>query len=168
MQPLTILGAHPYEEVRELCHAVKGCRHSNTPAIIRAAMLLVEAIDRPTVLVPVPSHTGFATDMFALAGAVCVEAAKRGVPCEVADVLACRPHPSLCDEKHKEGGGHPEDIRIVMYLMGGEKSMERLAGKYILLVDNVVDTGKTARAALSALPTANGILAIGDTGKHRE
>lgn len=166
MQPLTILGARPYEEVRELCHAVKGCRHSNTPAIIRAAMLLVEAIDRPTVLVPVPSHTGFATDMFALAGAVCVEAAKRGVPCEVADVLACRPHPSLCDEKHKERGGHPEDIRIVMYQMGGEKSMERLAGKYILLVDNVVDTGKTARAALSALPAANGILAIGNTGRY--
>lgn len=168
MQPLTILGAHPYEEVRELCHAVKGCRHSNTPAIIRAAMLLVEAIDCPTVLVPVPSHTGFATDMFALAGVVCVEAAKRGVPCEVADVLACRPHPSLCEEKHKEGGGHPEDIRIVMYQMGGEKSMERLAGKYVLLVDNVVDTGKTARAALAALPAASGILAVGDTGKHRE
>lgn len=166
MQPLTILGAHPYEEVRELCHAVKGCRHSNTPAIIRAAMLLVEAIDRPTVLVPVPSHTGFATDMFALAGAVCVEAAKRGIPCEVANVLACRPHPSLCDEKHKEGGGHPEDIRIVMYQTGDGAARDRLAGKYVLLVDNVVDTGNTARAALAALPAASGILAIGDSGRH--
>ena len=168
MQPLIILGAHPYEDVRELCHAVKGCRHSNTPAMIQAARLLAKAIDRPTVLVPVPSHTGFATDMLALAGAVCAEAAKRSIPCEVADILACRPHPSLCDEKHKEGGGHPEDIRIVMYQTGGEKSMERLTGKYVLLVDNVVDTGKTARAAMAALPAANGILTIGDTGKHRE
>ena len=166
MQPLTILGAHPYKEVRPLCHSVKHCRHSAAPAMIQAAKLLAKAIDRPTVLVPVPSHTGFATDMFALAGAVCVEAAKRGVPCEVADVLACRPHPSLCDEKHKEGGGHPEDIRIVMYQMGGAAARERLAGKYVLLVDNVVDTGKTARAAFAALPAANGILAIGDTGRY--
>ena len=38
----------------------------------------------------------------------------------------------------------------------------------VYLVDNMVDTGHTARACLKALPSASGVIAVGDTGVHRD
>lgn len=163
---LTVLGARPYEEVRALCHAVKRRIWPFDEAVANAVGQMAGAIDRPAVLVPIPSHGGTATYTFALAGALCVEAAKKGIECTVADILVCKPHPSLCEEKHKDEG-RPEDIAIEMFLKSSEPIERIVRGRQVFLVDNVVDTGKTACAALTALP-ADGILAVGDTGRWKD
>ena len=113
---------------------------------------------------PIPSHTGRATDTLTLAKAIRDALAEKGLRAPVIDGLECDPHESLCELKHRDGGD-PDKTEIrtrVRELSLYEYLMDNTP---VYLVDNVVDTGKTARAALRVLP-ADGIIAIGTTGRH--
>ena len=160
---IRIIGARNYDEVRDDCHAVKTAAPGDE-VFARSARGIAEAIDRNCVLVPIPSHTGRATDTLTLAKAIRDALAEKGLRAPVIDGLECDPHESLCELKHRDGGD-PDKTEIrtrVRELSLYEYLMDNTP---VYLVDNVVDTGKTARAALRVLP-ADGIIAIGTTGRH--
>lgn len=129
-----------YSLQRELCHRVKT---SSLPSLREAASKLAEGLDFPAdgLLIPIPSHLGFATDTLLL----CNELSRlTGLP--VCDVLSCSGHESLYLLK-KAGFPLPDcqslDFRLKAQLPAGLRP---------LLVDNVISTGTTMKAALSAVP----------------
>lgn len=153
-----IIGARPYWEVRETCHAVKGITDPDNEILRNCVAGLLPFIKNGCNIIPVPSHEGRATDMLALAEAIRKAAAEKGMTVNVYDILRCEPHRSLCEAKHTEG----EDFRMIHIRMYTDDMFVKPRGK-VYLLDNVVDSGKTVRAALEVIP-ADGILAIGDTG----
>lgn len=154
-----IIGAQPYEEVRAICHAVKGITDPDSLTMLNCAEKFMPYINERCNIVPVPSHKGRATDMLALAGAIQKMAKKKKVAVTVCDILRCEPHRSLCEAKHAEG----EDFRTIDILMYTDAPFVKPKEK-VFLLDNVVDSGKTIRAALKAI-SADGILAIGNTNQ---
>ena len=125
-----------------VCHAMKGGAHS---AILQAAeemSVLIKEVAKDSVLVPVPSHLGYATYTLVLAK----EIAKRtGIG--VADVLKGERRKSLYEMK-ASGEVVPSDF-LKMYVDGP------LPTERIILVDNVYATGQTARAAVEAVGDAD-------------
>ena len=175
LSALNVIGAQPYELVREDCHALKGARSPFDPVVVRCACRLAEAMpDGIYFLVPLPSHHGQAVDSFHLAWAVAAEINRRsrqrdlhGCVATVCDILECDPHVSLCEAKH--AGEDPDgiDVRVRLRDVPIAQLISRRPEMPVFLVDNVVDTGHTARACMQVLPSAKGILAVGDTGRHR-
>lgn len=165
--PIDLIGARPYQTVRDLCHRVK----ENDPDAIReAALLLAEGLPTPCLLIPVPGHEGRAGYTLCLAKMTRDILTAETKECKVVDALTAEPHPSLCELKH--AGKDVNDVRIdIDWVSRKEKMLLKLyaetAGLQIVIIDNVVDTGKTARACLGRL-RAEGIqasvAAIGDTG----
>ena len=129
-----------YSLQRELCHRVKT---SSLPSLREAASKLAEGLDFPAdgLLIPVPSHLGFATDTLLLCNEL-----SRLTGLLVCDVLSCSGHESLYLLK-KAGSPLPDcqslDFRLKSELPSGLRP---------LLVDNVISTGTTMKAALSAVP----------------
>lgn len=168
MEQLIIIGARPYEEVCEDCHALKGGLSPFDDVVTRNAEGVVERMPDlgDIVLVPVPSHHGTTVATYALAWAVArLYNSRQGkAHASVLDCLECIPHVSLCEAKHE--GMDPSEISIEVKLRG-VIDIERLRGdsRRVLLVDNVVDTGATARACMEVVP-AEGIIAVGDTGNR--
>ena len=163
METLNIIGARPYEEVREDCHALKAGITSRNPVMVRCATRIAPAIRR-AFLIPVPSHHGPATDTLQLTLAIADEINRAGGTALVADVLEADPHASLCEAKHTPGAD-PSAIEVRVHLRQVPVANIIRKGPKIpvYLVDNVVDTGRTARACMAAVRT-DGILAVGDTG----
>ena len=92
-------------------------------------------------------------------------------PCYV-DALAADPHPSFCELKHR---GEPTDpIKLDTRILAKSKKAIRQhcieKRMPVILIDNVVDTGKTARSAMSPFLSMGiediKVAAIGDTGEH--
>ena len=83
-----------------LAHAVKsdGLNSVNLNAINEAADLMAPMVPDNAVLVPAPSHKGYATDMLLLANAIGVRTHS-----EVADVLKSAPRDSQYDHKINTG-----------------------------------------------------------------
>ena len=125
-----------------ICHAMKGGSHS---AILQAAAemsLLIKELAKDSVLVPVPSHLGYATYTLELAK----EVAKRtGI--RVADVLKGEHRRTLYEMK-ASGEVIPKDY-LKMHIQG------HLPSERIILVDNVLATGQTAQVALEAVRSAD-------------
>ena len=164
---IKIIGARPYPEVREDCHAVKAFNGPLEPVLKRCAERIVDAMTpEKCILVPVPGHYGTATHTCALAWAVALEFNRRhrpsgGFAC-LCDILECDPHMSLCEAKH--AGIDPDEIELRIRVMDDPVTrMIKQTEVPVYLVDNVVDTGRTVRECLRVLP-ASGVLAIGDTG----
>lgn len=170
---IRVLGAEPYEKVRELCHKKD-----------MDAMELVEVIgDRfhpylpeKSVLVPVPGHEGYATHSVRMCAAILVATAKANQAdsavkkyTTLCDCLSCVPHPSLCVMKHRG-----EDISRVEVEVQWKNELEKeLFNSYVrdglvpILVDNVVDTGKTVRSCMRRLGVGPvQVIAIGSTGRQ--
>lgn len=162
MEKLNIIGARPYEEVREDCHALKTGITSRNPVMVRCAGRIAPAIRR-AFLVPVPSHHGPATDTLQLALAIAECVNKAGGTALVTDILEAEPHASLCEAKHNGGDPLAIDVRIKVKDVPVARLVRRGTKIPVYLVDNVVDTGHTARACMKAIAT-DGILAVGDTG----
>ena len=125
-----------------LARAVKsdGLNSVNLNAINEAADLMAPMVPDNAVLVPAPSHEGYATDMLLLANAIGVRTNS-----EVADVLKSAPRDSQYD--HKINTGKPFTAEELGVHMEGELPK----GKFPVVIDNVVNTGNTAEACVQAL-----------------
>lgn len=119
-------------------------------AIEDAAERLACLVRENAVLVPMPSSTGRAT----VTRALCERMAALVPGATVADVLKADPHESNYTQK-KRTGGTCAPVRM-------ERTATLPAGRPVYIVDNVVDTGTTARAALAAIPEAE-VVALAHT-----
>lgn len=135
MTPFVAVGK--YNEVRKLAKKIK----TRDPQVVeQVAEMMAGLIPEDAVLVPVPSHSGVATDMLDLAEAI----AKR-TGSEVADVLTSAPRASQYQAK-KESGRPLTAADMGLAMIG------RLPeGKIPVVIDNVVDSGNTAEACVQAL-----------------
>lgn len=137
-----ILSLGDYAPLRSICHRVKT---GDASALSDAAARMASGIIFParTLLIPVPSHLGYATDTLAL----CEELSRRtGFP--VLDILLGKSRESLYLLK-RCGAPMPGTGMLDMHLAADIPS-----GFQPVLVDNVIATGLTMRAALSAVPSA--------------
>ena len=145
--------------IRPLAHGLKiGKSDSISKAAdLMSPMIAMAAHGRHCVLVPVPGHNGTAGYTKDLCNAI---GAKLNI--ETADVLTGNRHIALYHAKKNEM--KPDGIPIVFHL------------KYPLpeniipiVVDNVLDTGHTAMAAVKALASENTILAVlGNTQRYKD
>ena len=123
--------------LQHLAHEVK----AGNPAVIeRIADMMSPLIPSEAVLIPTPSHKGYATDMLALSEAI---AQRTGV--EIADVLKSDTRVSQYTVK-KETGKAIDADKLGIYAVG-----EIPNGKIPVIVDNVVDSGNTAEACVRAI-----------------
>ena len=124
----------------QLAHAVK--EQDNDEAISEAAKLMAVHVPSNAVLVPAPSHLGYATDTLKLANSIADIA---NVP--VCDVLKSEPRDSQYDVKKLTGQPIPSEE------LGIYKAGELPEDKIPFVIDNVVQTGNTAEACIKALGT---------------
>ena len=123
------------------------------------------------VLVPIPGSGGIAsyTADMAYELAKNINAQFVGKTAVVLNCLVGSVRDSVC--RRKKAGEPFDDIQFGFRFVNSD-AKERLekfirAGWDVILVDNVIDTGTTARAAMQAMELSDaecGILAIGDTG----
>ena len=118
------------------------------------------------ILIPVPEHRGNAEANLDLCNAL-KNAAGISKDVRRIDALRCDPHESLCEAKRQ--GKDTAGIDIRMHINTKETSREDLQMLnetfQIVLVDNVMDTGRTLRAAAEALGLEDVMaIALGYTG----
>ena len=124
----------------------RGCAYGDPKSIDMGASVLSAFVKPGSVLVPMPSHIGYATTMLDL----CVRIGELVEKGSVLDGLKCVPHESSHIQKLRMG----LPPAICMY------TSKRLpTRKNIIIIDNTVCTGATASAALDAIPNAT-VLAI--------
>lgn len=166
MSGLNVIGARPYAEVRDDCHALKAALSPWDPSVVRCAGHITGQVG-DCFLVPVPSHTGRATHSLLLAREISAQLRRKDRLCIIADILSEEPHRSLCEAEHSGDGTAGIDVKVVIRDKTGLGLLVRNHSRMpAFLVDNVVDTGKTARACMEAFPF-DGIIAVGDTGAWR-
>lgn len=125
-----------YLKVRKDAHDLKV---KDSDAIARTAERLAPMIPQDAVLIPIPSHTGKAADMLALA-----EAISAITHAEVKDILKSEPRKSQYEAKRDGQPLSPSDINLV--------STKKIPmTKIPVFIDNVIDTGATAEAAVQAV-----------------
>lgn len=124
---------------REICHLIK---EGDMKAICEAAHLMATYVGKGDILVPVPSRTGRATVTLSL----CTQIARIS-GCRVSDIIGGRPRESLYVLK-LSGSGIPD-------FDPGFFIRRRIPHGRLVLVDNVYDTGTTARLALEAVGKAD-------------
>lgn len=129
-------------EYKTLAHGIKS---NDQSAIAHAAELLAKHVHKDFCLIPVPSHLGFATNT--------LELCKR-----IAELTQCR----VCDalkgearQSHYEAKKRGESLNIEFYRVAEIPKCKR-----VLLVDNVIHTAKTAKAARKALENNITILTL--------
>lgn len=163
MPTLKLLFAYPYDSVRELCHSVK----KNAFTIRRDRLEpLAMALPDKAILVPVPGHEGRAEHTLDLAYRLQAIAKALSKDARVIDALKGSARESLCALKQQ--GKDISGVRVEFTLNPEEidrEGVEILSKTFrFVLVDNVIDTGKTAGAAIQALKVDCGAVAIGTTG----
>lgn len=154
----------PTDEIRGLCYRVKeefGWRSIPKNVLYQMA----SALGPKTVLVPVPGHGGRAGYTMDICFALSNYATWKDI--RIVDALIGNAHPSLCKIKHD--GGETSDIPVVFTLNGDEINAEQvktLSEKFdVVLLDNVIDSGRTAREAKKALGVSCKLITIGTTGQ---
>ncbi|MBQ9173732.1 MAG: phosphoribosyltransferase [Bacteroidales bacterium] len=156
-EEIHVIGARPYESVRELCHRVKD---NDDNAIREAAHYLAGQVPERALIVPIPSRWGFATNTLQLARMTVLFAGKR---CTYANILKGDFRESLYDLK--KAGTDIKGIDLGLRFHSDAKKIlttARIDKRPIILLDNVIDTGTTARACLHLIKDAM-VMAIGDT-----
>jgi len=127
-------------------------------------------IGNNAVLIPVPDHTGNTTANAALATQLCLAKQHRNPACakvRVLDILTCETHESLCERKRS--GLNTDDININMSITAAAAKRLKAFTGMVILVDGVLDTGKTVLAAYDALKEycRCHIITIGYTGRDK-
>ncbi len=160
---LNVIGASDYESVRSLCHRIK---EGDREAIALAGRLLQRRIPDGAVLVPAPGHLGYASHTRLLADSVRDAASREGRTMTVFDCLGCAPHEPLYDLKKAGKDVSETDLDVRFRHVSHKRLFTRLrrSGRTVVLLDNVVDTGKTALSCLELLGTRT-VAAVGDS--HR-
>ena len=149
---------HYYDGINNwLCHKLK---ENDPQAITYCARQLVKMLPENAVVVPIPGHHGYALQTLYLARAISEQSDGR-IP--VANVLKGK---SRISNYQAKMDGHP----LTSSELGFHQVRTLPKGKVPYLLDNVVDTGTTAKAAVKAL--GGGIVlsyAMSDTLlEHRE
>lgn len=166
---MRIVYAKPYNEVRDLCYNVKESKPCPALPVFydeASASMPVKA-----VLIPMPGSGGIAsyTNEMAHELAMSINRQSCGKTAVVLNCLVGSVRDSVC--RRKEAGEPFDDIEFGFRFVNEEAKvrLEKFirAGWDVILVDNVIDTGTTARAAMQAMELSDaecGVLAIGDTG----
>ncbi len=147
----------PYPKVRQLAH---GLKDGDYASICRAADMMADGIRGMAagcdcVLVPIPNHHGRAVYTKTLANEI---SRRTGIP--TWDILSCRPHMPL--HYAKKNDLKPEGIYLKLNLY--RQVPEQFTP---IVIDNVLDTGYTAGAAIKAVGHPNTMLAVlGHTKNH--
>lgn len=150
------LGDYRDERVRAIAHGIKD---GNDVAIGVAASAMAKAlagtpVSKTAVLVSMPGHKGY--------GGSAQRLAKRlselsGIP--YVDALSSGEHESLYDWKKEHPG---EELPELFFT---EDEHHRIPeGKTPIIIDNVIDTGHTAWAAVEALEAQPILFTVGSTG----
>lgn len=146
-RPAQVRTLGSYEGVlRNLAREVKS---GGLAAIEESARRLAPLLPRRAVIVPMPSRHGYPTTIRALADAI----AALAPDAEVLDALRSNPHEANYTQKKR--GQKP--ARISMRAIRTPPT-----DRPTVILDNVIDTGATASAALEALPGA-ALLALANT-----
>ena len=116
-----------------------GLKEGDIGAIKYAAQKMADLIPPNSVLVPMPSHKGYATDTLLLAKEI-----QKITKTPIADILKGKSRMSLYSAKKM---GVPIDSNY----LGFRKVGDVPSGYNPVLIDNVVDTGLTAKSALEAI-----------------
>ena len=148
---MKVLSFDKYDRVKKLCKDVK---EGNVFAFDFAASLLASMVSEDDILVPIPGRFGRATYTLSLAARI---AYKTG--CRVCNCLKGEVRDSMCDLKHEGKEIQAPEFRKAFKLL--EK------GNYLLL-DNVYDTGLTAKAAAKVLGKKCDILVLAKTDDKRK
>ena len=133
----------------------KEMKHGNSLAIAIAAAEMERYIPKNAVLVPMPSHQGFATYTLELARRI-----GELTETEVCDTLKGSPRKSLYQLKKE--GKHPKSTKFGFYLTDTIPS-----GKQVIIIDNVVATGTTATAAANVVGNCV-VFALADDGRAKK
>lgn len=148
-----------YAKVAPLARKVKA---GDAVAIARAALLMTAAVREVVpssgnvVLVPIPNRTGRAGYTKTLAEKI---SEATGLP--VVDALASNAHVPLYDIKKENRA--PETLPLNFF-----KIQTIPPDRVPILIDNVLDTGHTARAAYEAIGRNDTLMAVlGDTHKFK-
>ena len=156
-QECTFTSVAPYPKVRQLAH---GLKDGDYASICKAADMMADGIremaaGRNCVLVPIPNHHGRAVYTKTLANEI---SRRTGIP--TWDILSCRPHMPL--HYAKKNDLKPEGIYLKLNLY--RQVPEQFTP---IVIDNVLDTGYTAGAAIKAVGHPNTMLAVlGHTKNH--
>ena len=156
-QECTFTSVAPYPKVRQLAH---GLKDGDYASICKAAEMMADGIREMTagrncVLVPIPNHHGRAIYTKTLANEI---SRRTGIP--TWDILSCRPHMPL--HYAKKNDLKPEGIYLKLNLY--RQVPEQFTP---IVIDNVLDTGYTAGAAIKAVGHPNTMLAVlGHTKNH--
>ena len=147
----------PYPKVRQLAH---GLKDGDYASICRAADMMADGIRGMAagcdcVLVPIPNHHGTGVYPQTLANEM---SRRTGTP--TWDILSCRPHMPL--HYAKKNDLKPEGIYLKLNLY--RQVPEQFTP---IVIDNVLDTGYTAGAAIKAVGHPHTMLAVlGHTKNH--
>jgi len=156
-QECSFTSVAPYPKVRQLAHGLKDGKQES---IKQAAELMADnikgmAAGKYCVLVPIPNHHGKAVYTKALAEEL---SRRTGIP--TWDILSCRPHMPL--HYAKKNDLKPEGIYLKLSLYRQVPLMFTP-----IIIDNVLDTGYTAGAAIKAVGHPDSMLAVlGHTKNH--
>ena len=156
-QECTFTSVAPYPKVRQLAH---GLKDGDYASICKAADMMADGIremaaGRNCVLVPIPNHRGRAVYTKTLANEI-----TRRTGILTWDILSCRPHMPL--HYAKKNDLKPEGIYLKLNLY--RQVPEQFTP---IVIDNVLDTGYTAGAAIKAVGHPNTMLAVlGHTKNH--
>ncbi len=130
---------HYYDGINNwLCHKLK---ENDPQAIAHCARQLAKMLPENAVVIPIPGHHGFALQTLYLARAINEQS---GGIIPVANVLKGNSRMSNYQAK-KEGSLLPAEE------LGFRQVAPLPKGKVPYLLDNVVDTGTTAKAAINVL-----------------
>lgn len=137
---LEILALGEYSAYRDICHKVKT---SYRPFLREAAGMMADLLTLTSdgVLIPMPSHLGYATDTLDL----CKELSSlTGLP--VMDIL----HGDMRESIHNLKSLTGEILTDIS--LGFRLTRDVPSGLSPLVVDNVIGTGFTMKAALALIP----------------
>lgn len=172
---IRIVSSLPYdnENVKKLCHKVKQETPEGRKACAKPASDIARDIPNKSILVPVPTHdpSAYYTIILAIQTAMMAEILY-GKKVDVRKLLKGEPHPSLCELKERGKNISDVDTGIQLNLDEMNLPLDRMTkqGWRIVLVDNVIDTGKTVRDCLDALGDLaeyTDVAVIGDTGNWK-
>jgi adenine/guanine phosphoribosyltransferase-like PRPP-binding protein len=129
------IASHRYDS--QSGKVARGIKYGDVESILKAAEEMSAFVPDDAVLVPMPSHHGFATQTYKLALAI---SQHTGTP--VADVIRGKLRHTLYETKKNGAKPHFHDLQ--MYLTSSIPS-----GRYVVVIDNCIDTGASAMAAAS-------------------